>query len=249
MGGLPWQGYLAIACLLLGAVLLVPALITQRLIAAMPQHGSCGARTPPSRNCAAASASSSVSLAAIIVSFSLMVAMAIMVHSFRDSFDRWLLQLLPADLQLRAPVGSDAALSPLLQQRIAALDGVGRVEFRRLQSIYLRADRPAVTLIARNIDAAHAADSLPLLAQHAGAAPPGLPSAWISEAVRDLYGYAPGQVLELPLGGRAQRFYVSWHLARLRALERCGRHPSGRLHCRHAVISPPPRLYLARGEL
>lgn len=207
VGGLPLAGYLAIACLLLGAVLLVPP-VTQHLIAALPHTGSAVTDTAFAQ-LRGSLASSSVSLASIIVSFSLMVAMAIMVHSFRESFDRWLLRLLPADLQLRAPVGSDAALSPLLQQRLEALDGIGHIEFRRLQSIYLRADRPAVTLIARNIDAARAADSLPLLAQHAGAAPPGLPSAWISEAVRDLYGYAPGQVLELPLGGRAQRFYVS----------------------------------------
>ena len=48
-----------------------------------------------------------------------------------------------------------------------------------------------------------------MLREHAGAAPPGLPPAWISEAVQDLYGYAPGQQLELPLGGRAQRFFVA----------------------------------------
>jgi len=51
-----------------------------------------------------------VSLAAMIVSFSLMVAMAIMVHSFRDSFEVWLAKLLPADLQLRSPLGSDTGV-------------------------------------------------------------------------------------------------------------------------------------------
>ncbi len=207
VGGLPLAGYLSIACLLLGAVLLVPP-VTQRLIAALPHTGNAVTDTAFAQ-LRGSLASSSVSLASIIVSFGLMVAMAIMVHSFRDSFDRWLLRLLPADLQLRATVGSDAALSPLLQQRLEALDGITRIEFRRLQSIYLRADRPPVTLIARDLDAARAADTLPLVAQSSGAAPPGLPPAWISEAIRDLYGYAPGQLLQLPLAGRQHRFYVA----------------------------------------
>ena len=81
---------------------------------------------------------STLSLACIIVSFSLMVAMAIMVYSFRDSFDRWLGKLLPADIQLREPVGNDTAfLSDGDQARIAAVVGVGRVEFRRTRQLYL----------------------------------------------------------------------------------------------------------------
>ena len=52
---------------------------------------------------------STLSLASIIVSFSLMVAMAIMVYSFRVSFDHWLGKLLPADMQLREPFGNDTA--------------------------------------------------------------------------------------------------------------------------------------------
>ena len=38
-----------------------------------------------------------------------MVAMAIMVYSFRVSFDQWLGKLLPADLQMREPLGNDTA--------------------------------------------------------------------------------------------------------------------------------------------
>ena len=56
--------------------------------------------TPPSRNLRENVGLSALSLASIIVSFSLMVAMAIMIHSFRVSFDHWLDKLLPADLQI-----------------------------------------------------------------------------------------------------------------------------------------------------
>ncbi|HEY3809527.1 MAG TPA: FtsX-like permease family protein [Steroidobacteraceae bacterium] len=209
VGGLPLAGYLSIGSLLLGAVLLVPP-ITQRAMALLPHTGLAVTDTAFAQ-LRGSLASSSVSLASIIVSFSLMVAMAIMVHSFRDSFDRWLLRLLPADLQLRGALRSDVAgLSPDLQARLAALNGVTRIEFRRTQSLYLGAEHAPVTLIARDIDTAHAAETLPLLArQPNGAVAPGLSPAWISEALQDLYGYRPGQLLQLPLAGRQQRFYVA----------------------------------------
>ena len=207
IGGLPLGGYLSIAAWLFGAVLLVPAL-TQRLIGLLPRTGYAVPDTAFAQ-LQGSLGSSTVSLASIIVSFSLMVAMAIMVHSFRDSFDRWLVRLLPSDLQLRASLGSEtAALSPQLQQRLGALEGVARIEYRRLQPIYLRDDRAPVTLIARDLGA-HAADTLPLVREAPGGAPSSTPSAWISEALQDLYGYAPGQMLEIPLAGQQRRFFIA----------------------------------------
>lgn len=208
IGGLPVGGYLSIAALLLGAVLLVPAL-TQRLIGALPRTGYAVLDTAFAQLKGSLGAST-VSLASIIVSFSLMVAMAIMVHSFRDSFDRWLVRLLPAELQLRATPGSDtASLSPELQRRLQAIAGVARVEYRRLQPLYLASDRAPVVLIARDVDALDPAATLPLVRAAAVAAPPSTPPIWISEALQDLYGYAPGQMLELPLAGRRQRCFIA----------------------------------------
>jgi len=207
VGHLPLPGYASIAALLIGAVLLVPAL-TVRVLTALPHTGRVVTDTAFAQLKGSLHASS-VSLASIIVSFSLMVAMAIMVHSFRDSFELWLAKLLPADLQLRSPLGSDSAtLSDALQARLGALPGVARVEYRRTQSILLRADRAPVTLIARDL-AAHAADTLPLLRSAPAPEAHALASAWISEAVQDLYGYQPGKQLALPLGGRPQSFFIA----------------------------------------
>src|SRR6202034_2573080 len=98
---------------------------------------------------------STLSLASIIVSFSLMVAMAIMVYSFRVSFDHWLGKLLPADLQMREPLGNDTALwSPADQSKLAGIEGVSRIEFRRTRQLLLDPARPPVTLIARGATAA-----------------------------------------------------------------------------------------------
>jgi putative ABC transport system permease protein len=139
-----------------------------------------------------------------------MVAMAIMVHSFRDSFELWLVKLLPADLQLRLQPGSDTgAFSEQEQARIAALPGIARSEFRRVRQVLLRADREPVALIARELTAANAAEVLPLVRTAALPAPQGARPAWISEAVQDLYGYQPGTWLELPLAAGRQRFYIA----------------------------------------
>ena len=96
-----------------------------------------------------------------------------------------------------------------MQARIGAVPGVARVEFRRLRPILLQAGRAPVTLIARDMAGQRAADALPLLREAPPPAGAPLPPAWISEAVQDLYGLRPGQLLELPLDGRISRFFIA----------------------------------------
>jgi putative ABC transport system permease protein len=206
--GLPIPGYVSIACLLLGAVLLVPELM-RTLTQALPHTGRVVLDTSVAQLRGSAG-SATVSLATVIVSFSLMVAMAIMVHSFRNSFDLWLVKLLPADMQLRAGSDGDtAALTIVQQQRIAALPSVARVQFRRVQQLYLRADRPAVTLIARTLGPGGAGSVLPLVQSAARALPAGAHAAWISEDLQDQYGDQPGSWITLPLGAQPQRFFIA----------------------------------------
>ncbi|HEY7929182.1 MAG TPA: ABC transporter permease [Steroidobacteraceae bacterium] len=206
VASVPVGGYAAVGCLLLGAVLLVPLLV-RVAFARLPASGGVvlDASVAHLRGSAGAA---TISLAGVIVSFSLMVAMAIMVHSFRDSFERWLITLLPADLTLRAdPAADTAALSAADQARLASLPDIERAEFMRLTPVYLSAERAAVTVIARSLSPADAADVLPLLST---AVPPaGARPAWISEALQDIYGVHPGQWLELPLGGHSERFFVA----------------------------------------
>ncbi len=197
VAGLPVFGYAAVGALLFGAILLVPALTVGILRVAPRAHRVVfdTAVAQLRENVG----HSTLSLASIIVSFSLMVAMAIMVYSFRVSFDHWLDKVLPADLQVRAPFGSDTAfLAPADQTRIAAVAGVERAEFRRTKSLLLDPARPPVTLIARDLRPTKIGEQLPLLR----ALPPPLPAnpAWISEAVQDLYGLKLGDHLSLTLG-------------------------------------------------
>jgi putative ABC transport system permease protein len=204
VGGLPLFGYASIALLLLAAVRLVPAFaggVLARLGASRPVPSLAFAQLN------GAVAQSAVSLAAIVVSFSLMVAMAIMVHSFRDSFERWLGEVLPADLYFRVAVGSDTAyVTPAEAGGLASVPGVARVELRRVTQLSLAPDQPQVALIARPLE--HSAVALPLVAR-AAAPNHGLPVVYVTEAVRDLYGYAPGQIVALPIAGASRRFFVA----------------------------------------
>jgi putative ABC transport system permease protein len=206
IGGLPIFGYAAIAALLLGAVLLVPAVTLKGLgLAPRTRRVVLDTAVAQLRENVGLSA---LSLASIIVSFSLMVAMAIMIHSFRVSFDHWLGKLLPADLQLREPFGNDTAFwSSADQAGLAAIPGVSRVEFRRTRQLLLDPKRAPVTLIARGAFPAEAAAQLPLV--QSAQAPPGISSAWISEALQDLYGYKVGDAIALPLAGRMIPFTVA----------------------------------------
>ncbi len=207
IGGIPVFGYLAVAALLFGGVLLVPR-VTTALLARAPRTGRI-ALDAGLEQLRGGVGQVTVGLAAVIVSFSLMVAMAIMVFSFRESFERWLGGVLPADVQLRVAQGSDTGfLEPAEQQALATLPGIARVEYRRLAPLLLDPERPAVTVIARDFVPGQGPDVLPLVrtAPTAGATPPPI---WISEALEDLYGWAPGREVLLPFGGQRHSFRVA----------------------------------------
>ncbi len=208
VGGVPLFGYAAIGLMLVGTLALMPRLATA-VFGLLPHPSGAGARLALAQ-LQGAPGQAAVSLAAIVASFSLMVAMAIMVASFRVSFDAWLDQVLPADLYLRAGISGDSAyLAPQDEARIAALPGVRRAEFLRIQQLLLEPGRPRVTLFARSLERDDPGRRLPLvsdvLTPRAGAPPP----LYASEAMVDLYGYALGKVVEVPIAGKLQRFTVA----------------------------------------
>jgi putative ABC transport system permease protein len=200
IGGLPLPGYAAIACILLGSVLLMPRLAAA-VLARLPHL-----RTPAAAlgiaQLQAAPRQAAISIAAIVISMSLMSSMLIMVSSFRASLDAWLTQVLPADLYLRAArFGETGYFTPQDQARIAAAPGVARAEFQRTQSVRLRTDLPPLTLLARTVDPNNPREGMPLVgaARWPGAGEP--PAAWVSEIAADLYGWRVGERVTLPIGG------------------------------------------------
>ncbi|HEY2818854.1 MAG TPA: ABC transporter permease, partial [Casimicrobiaceae bacterium] len=148
-----------------------------------------------------------VSLAAIVASVALMVSMAIMVASFRQSLDDWLTRVLPADVYVRhGSSGDGVSFTPEDQRRIERLPGVRRAVFSRSQSVLLDPASPRVTLIARTLDDP---SRLPLVEAPHPLAPGSAPPIWVTEAMLDVYGFAPGRTITIPLAGKRVQFAVA----------------------------------------
>jgi putative ABC transport system permease protein len=202
--GLPLFGYAAIACLLVGGIALMPRL-SQWAFSALPHARSVPWALAVSQ-LRGAPAQAAVSLAAIVASFSLMAAMAIMVASFRESVDDWLDVVLPAELYFRSTHAGDTGyLEPGFEARVRALPQFERVDFLRTGRVSLDALRPPLSLLARD----RAALSFPLVGERYERRPGDPPMVWISEAVSDVYGFETGQRVELPLNGKQVLFIVA----------------------------------------
>ena len=201
-------GYVAIALLLVGTLMLMPR-FAALLLAVIPSPRDAASRLALLQ-LRGAPGQVAVSLAAIVASLSLMVSMAIMVASFREALDLWLERVLPADAYVRASAAGDTSyMSEADQARIAALPGVRRAEFFRDQQLLLDPARPRIVLLARTIEPGDAGRRLALvgaaLVPPAGAPPP----VWVNEAMVDLYGFTAGKVVNLPIAGRSTPFIVA----------------------------------------
>lgn len=208
---LPLFGYLSIALLLVGAIALMPRLAASvfRLMAhSLPQAGTVLSLTL--NRLANAAGQAGIALGGVLASFSLMVAMAIMVASFRNSVDQWVLRILPADMYARIAGGATGGLSPEEQAMLRAVPGIARADFMRLRSVSLSAQRPNVAVLARDLDPEHPEQGMVMVGSAPEPVPDStLPPAWVSEALADLYAVRPGATLELPLQGALRPFRVA----------------------------------------
>ncbi len=186
-----------------------------------------------------------VSLAAIVASFSLMAAMAIMVASFRQSVDAWLDAVLPADLYFRSTHAGDTAyLEPGVEERVRALPEVERVDFLRSARVLLDPARPALSLIARD----RAEGAFPVVGERYVRKPGDPPLVWVSEAALDLYGFEPGQGDRGAARGKKAALRGRRRRARLRAPARRAHHRARRLRRAHRRSAGERRRGVARGR-
>jgi putative ABC transport system permease protein len=206
--GLPLFGYSAILLLMIGAIALIPwlsGLVFGRLQLTRTLVGELAVA-----QLQGASAHTAFGLAAIVAAVSLMVAMAIMVTSFRGSLQAWLDRILPADLYVRAnTVGDSGYLDTEVQRVIAALPGLARVEFLRVQQIVLDPARPRVALMARDLNARGPERVLPVVSSVPGIDSGNRPAVWVSEAIADLFKVRPGDTLRVPLRGSSIELIVA----------------------------------------
>jgi putative ABC transport system permease protein len=211
--GLPIAAYLSIAFLLFAGLALMPSLVNQFFswMARFFLGGGTQATSPSFTlavwRLAQAPASAAGLIAGVVAALALTVAMVVMVASFRDSVTQWLDKVLPADLYgslSRSELNQALIEDPRLIPAIAAVPGVSRLEFTLQQKILFRPNQPEVMLIARTIPADRAAQVLPLtgdLAAQPKSAKALLPEVFVSEAMRDLYNFQPGEIHALPIKG------------------------------------------------
>ncbi|MDO8693352.1 MAG: ABC transporter permease [Sheuella sp.] len=220
--GLPIAAYLSIAFLLFAGLALMPSLVNQFFswMARSLLRGRTRVISPSFTlavwRLAQAPASAAGLIAGVVAALALTVAMVVMVASFRDSVTQWLDKVLPADLYAslsRSDLNQALIDDPALIQAITAVPGISRLEFTLQQKILFRPDQPEVMLIARPIPANRAAQVLPVtgnLSTQPKQAKAPLPEVFVSEAMRDLYGWKPAEIHALPVKGRTGEYIPVW---------------------------------------
>jgi putative ABC transport system permease protein len=207
---IPWLAYAAIAALLLGVLALSP-IVSTKIIAHLPRSKNPIAQLSLN-HIEKSPGPSSAGITGVVASFSLMIAMLIMVVSFRSSLEQWLIGVLNQDLYVRQGSGESNALNTSTGAALQALSDVENADFLRYRSVVLDAskpEQPPVTLITRPLRE-NVLQSLSVLKRAPIEANiEKLPDIWISEAVADLYGYAAGQKIALPLDGKTYSVFVA----------------------------------------
>ena len=199
IGGLPLFGYVSVALLLAGGVAAMPLLARvlltplQRFAFGVPAHLA-------SKHLWGAPSQAAIALCGIVASTSLMIAMAVMVWSFRNSVDHWLVQVLPADIYVRVEGDDYNAFPPDVQEKLARVAGIQSIHFRKITPLRLSPEQPSITLLAQDIDRANPSAILPLIGRSLPI-PDGAIPVWLSEPATWLYPYRAGDTMELPIAG------------------------------------------------
>ena len=152
VAGLPLPGYVSIALLIIGVVVAMPSIL-RLLLARAPRLRSVPWEIAIA-HLRGTARYATLSVSAIVVSFSLMAAMAIMVASFRNSLDAWTQRILPADLYVRAGyVGQSSHFDAAMVDELRRVPGIARIAVSR----FAQADvigHGTTTVIARDLDPA-----------------------------------------------------------------------------------------------
>lgn len=205
--GLPVFGYASMALLLAGGIAIMPWLARTLLFLVLRWRITNVSLSLATQRLWGAPSQAAIALSGIVASTSLMIAMAVMVVSFRGSVVAWLYQVLPADLYMSLDDnGAGGGFDAATQNKMRHVDGVAGLGFMKETPLRFAPGKPTVSLIARTIGGP--AGSLPLL--HPGlAAPPHEIPVWVSEPAAGIYGIHQGDHLTLPIAGITPRVFVA----------------------------------------
>ena len=216
IGGKPLLGYLAALLLIAACALAIPALVHALAgVSAGLLRRTLGVEALlASRSLAGSLRRTSVLVGALATAIAMMVAVGIMVGSFRQTVISWLDAQLPADLYL-SPGGASgpeqhAALPAGLAETVEGVPGVAAVDrfraypisYKGLPATFASADT-AVALAYRRPSFLSGRPPTDVLRRlQAG------DTAIVSEPFANKHGVRAGDALELPLGNRVARFHV-----------------------------------------
>ena len=205
--GLPIFGYVAMALLLAGGIAIMPALARALLSLLLRFRLSNVSLALATQRLWGAPSQAAIALSGIVASTSLMIAMAVMVVSFRGSVVAWLYQILPADLYMALDDnGAGGGFDVATQQKMRRIDGLAGLGFMRESPLRFAPGKPTVSFIARTIGGP--AGNLPLL-QPGLKPPPNEIPVWVSEPAAGIYGIRQGDYLTLPIAGITPRVFVA----------------------------------------
>ena len=199
IGRLPLFGYLSVALLLAAGITGMPWLARTLLtpFVHMPR------RSVPAdlaiQHLYGAPGAAATALCGIVASTALMIAMAVMVTSFRGAVDDWLGEILTGDLYVRSEPGW-GGFDVAAQKRLAAVPGVEVMLFNRQVPVMFKPSEPPMTLIARPVGSGIAA--LQVIGAQVEPSP-GTVAVWLSEPAARILGREVGDVMRLPIDGNA----------------------------------------------
>lgn len=197
---LPLLGYTAIALILFGAVLLIPT-FTRFSLSLLPIASHVGYQTAVAQLRGVAH-TATTSVATMLVSVSLMVAMSIMGASLRGSIAHFLERMFPADIYVQTDEQLASYLDKTTVNAIGSIAGIERTASGRSIPLLLAKNPTPVILLARSIDIKNPGNTLELDAQAQRAIPNGAMPIWVSVALADREHLKPDSELRFHLAGR-----------------------------------------------
>jgi putative ABC transport system permease protein len=217
VGRVPVFGYLASFAVIAGAALLVPAVIygLARLTRGLLRRALGVEGLLAHANLASAIPRLSISVGALAVALSMMVAIAVMIGSFRETVSYWVGQTLQADLfigpGMRATPGVEQTISADVIAAVAAHPDVEAVDTFRNTEITYNGD--LVMLGAGTFDVVASHGSLLFRSPSNGlaalAAAVGTDAVVVSEAFSNKHGVRDGDAVTLPTPGGPREFRVA----------------------------------------
>jgi putative ABC transport system permease protein len=197
-------GYISVALLLAAGIAAMPWLARTLLSPLVRLQGRNVPTDLAIQHLYGAPRAAATALCGIVASTALMIAMAVMVTSFRGAVDDWLSEILSGDLYVRSEPGwggFDAAA----QKRLAAVPGVETILFNRQVPIVLDPSEPAMALIVRPVGKGD--EALQLIGKEVVPSS-GAVAVWLSEPAARILGRQAGDTIRLPIDGN-ERFIVA----------------------------------------